>query len=155
MSVNKADYSNYVTYGPKANCTLALCPAELSVYRYQPTLSGNVCFLVFFGIAMLIHIAMGIKWRTWFFVVCMAWGCLSEMIGYGGRLMLHKNPFTFHGFLTQISMSWTMLSNRLIPSINVTSVCITLGPTFFTAAIYITLYKMCVDSHHNHIALPY
>ncbi|KAI4114890.1 MAG: hypothetical protein LQ338_007941 [Usnochroma carphineum] len=67
MSANESDYSNYVVYGPDTNCTLALCPVELSVYQYRPTLPGNICFVVFFGLALLIHIAMGIKWRTWFF----------------------------------------------------------------------------------------
>lgn len=33
----------------------------------------------------------------------MVMGCLSEMIGYGGRLLLWENPFGFAGFLVQIS----------------------------------------------------
>ncbi|KAL8834571.1 MAG: hypothetical protein Q9170_003699 [Blastenia crenularia] len=78
---SESDYNNYVTYGPNANCTLALCPASLSVYQYRPTLGGNIAFLVLFGLAMLIHIGMGLKWRTWFFVICMFWGCVDEMIG--------------------------------------------------------------------------
>lgn len=120
---DETDYSNYIVYGPDANCTLALCPASLSVYQYQPSLAANVVFLTLFGVAMLIHVLMGLKWRTWFFVICMFWGCASEMIGYGGRIMLHRNPFDFSGFLMQI-------------------ICITLGPTFYTAGIYITLYKI-------------
>ncbi|KAL9019144.1 MAG: hypothetical protein Q9185_003575 [Variospora sp. 1 TL-2023] len=103
MSVDEAAYSNYVVYGPEANCTLALCPAELSVYQYQPTLPGNICFLIFFAIAMIIHVVIGLKWRTWFFVICMFCGSVTEIIGYGGRIMLHYNPFSFTGFLIQIS----------------------------------------------------
>ena len=34
---------------------------------------------------------------------CMACGCICEMLGYGGRIMLYNNPFTFTGFLLQIS----------------------------------------------------
>ena len=30
-------------------------------------------------------------------------GCVSEIIGYGGRVMLWENPFGFAGFLIQIS----------------------------------------------------
>lgn len=45
MAANEADYSNYIVYGPEANCTLALCPVQLSVYQYQPTLAGNIAFL--------------------------------------------------------------------------------------------------------------
>ena len=33
----------------------------------------------------------------------MGMGCVSEMIGYGGRVMLWENPFGFAGFLVQIS----------------------------------------------------
>lgn len=39
--------------------------------------------------------------------------------------MLYENPFSFTGFLIQI-------------------ICITLGPTWFTAAIYFTLSRMYV-----------
>lgn len=104
MSNNlEADYSNYVVYGPDANCTLALCPPELSVYQYRPSLAANVCFLLFFAIAGLIHLVIGLKWRSWFFVVCMSCGCICEIVGYGGRLWLWQNPFSFQGFLMQIS----------------------------------------------------
>ncbi|KAL8779970.1 MAG: hypothetical protein Q9213_006695 [Squamulea squamosa] len=105
MSNNEEDkYSNYVVYGPDVNCTLALCPAELSVYQYRPSLAANVSFLVFFAIAMMIHLAVGIRWRTWFFVFCIFCGCLSEVIGYGGRLLLWQDPFSFEGFLMQITI---------------------------------------------------
>ena len=104
MSNNlEADYSNYVVYGPDANCTLALCPPELSVYQYRPSLAANVCFLLFFAIAGLIHLVIGLKWRSWFFVGCMSCGCICEIVGYGGRLWLWQNPFSFQGFLMQIS----------------------------------------------------
>ena len=33
----------------------------------------------------------------------MGCGCASEMIGYGGRILLWENPFGFAGFLVQIS----------------------------------------------------
>ncbi|KAI4171526.1 MAG: hypothetical protein LQ348_006919 [Seirophora lacunosa] len=135
MSADEAAYSNYVVFGPDANCTLALCPAELSVYQYQPTLPGNICFLLLFAIAMIIHLVMGLKWRTWFFVFCMFWGCVSEIIGYAGRIMLHYNPFTFTGFLIQI-------------------ICITLGPTWFAAAIYFTLYKIILYLGPQHARFP-
>ncbi|KAL8998120.1 MAG: hypothetical protein Q9169_002741 [Polycauliona sp. 2 TL-2023] len=67
--MSEADFSNYVVYGPDANCTLTVCPAELSIYQYQPSLAANLCFLIFFAIAMIIHLIIGIKWRSWFFVV--------------------------------------------------------------------------------------
>ncbi|KAL8718577.1 MAG: hypothetical protein Q9225_004307 [Loekoesia sp. 1 TL-2023] len=92
-----SDYSSYITYGPDTNCTPALCPASLSVYQYRPTLGGNIAFLILFGVAMIVHILMGLRWRTWFFVFCMFWGCVDEMIGYGGRIMLWENPILYLG----------------------------------------------------------
>lgn len=102
----------YVAYGPETNCTLALCPVERSVYQYRPSLAANLCFLLFFAIAMVIHLVIGLKWKSWFFVVCMTAGCLCEIIGYGGRLWLWQNPFTFPGFLMQIS-TFVFLSSEV------------------------------------------
>lgn len=95
--------SNYVAYGPDANCTLTLCPVSDSVYQYRPSLAANAVFLALYGIAFIIHAVLGFKWRTWAFAIAMLLGCVSEMIGYGGRIMLWKNPFSFIGFLIQIS----------------------------------------------------
>ncbi|KAL8940360.1 MAG: hypothetical protein Q9216_002851, partial [Gyalolechia sp. 2 TL-2023] len=81
MAANEANPNNYVVYGPDANCTLAVCPVELSIYKYQPTLPGNIAFLILFAIAMIVHVILGLKWRTWFFVFCMLWGCVAEIIG--------------------------------------------------------------------------
>ena len=99
-----AELQYATTYGPDENCTLALCPASISVYEYRPTLGGNAAFIAVFGIAMIIHVAISIKWRSVFFGVCLFTGCVCELIGYGGRIMLYNDPFSFNGFLIQISM---------------------------------------------------
>ena len=96
---------NWVVYGPDANCTLALCPASAGVYQYRPSLSANVIFLVLFAIALIVHTALAIKYRTFTFGALMVIGCLSEVLGYGGRILLWQDPFSFNGFLLQISMS--------------------------------------------------
>jgi hypothetical protein len=111
-----------IVFGPEANCTLEICPIEWSVYKYKPDLPTNIIFLVLFAIAMLIHIYLGIRWRSWFFMSFMIVGCLMEIIGYVGRLIMHDNPFSFPGFMIQI-------------------VFITTGPVWYTAAIYVTLSK--------------
>ena len=102
---NQYNPQGYVTYGPDANCTLALCPASLSVYEYRPSLAANSVFIALFGLTLIIHLAQGIKWRAWAFTIAMFWGCVAEMVGYGGRIMLYNNPFSFVGFLIQISTS--------------------------------------------------
>jgi hypothetical protein len=113
---------NLVIFGPDANCTLALCPVEWSVYQYRPSLAANITFIVLYAIAMGTHLVLGIKWKQWFYMSFMMIGCLFEIIGYIGRIIMHNNPFNFGGFMVQI-------------------VFITSGPVFYTAAIYVTLSK--------------
>ena len=100
-----ADPDNWVVYGPDANCTLALCPVTAGVYQYRPSIAANVVFLVLFGIAMIIHAVQALKYRTFTFGSLMVIGCISEILGYGGRILLWQNPFSFNGFLLQISES--------------------------------------------------
>ncbi|KAJ4328326.1 hypothetical protein N0V84_001197 [Fusarium piperis] len=111
-----------IVFGPDANCTLELCPLEWSVYKYRPSLASNVIFIVLYALAMGVHIFLGIRWRTWFYMVFMILGCLFEIIGYIGRLLMYSNPFSFPGFMIQI-------------------VFITSGPVFYTAAVYVTLSR--------------
>ena len=97
------DYQYYVTYGPNVNCTLALCPVTLSVYEYRPSIAANAVLLALFGLALVLHTVLGFRWRTHVFSISMVCGCLSEIIGYAGRIMLWRNPFSFTGSLIQIS----------------------------------------------------
>ncbi|EPE33743.1 hypothetical protein GLAREA_06756 [Glarea lozoyensis ATCC 20868] len=126
-----SQYLDYylVSFGPDANCTLALCPVDASLQGYRPKFAVQIAFIALFGISMLIHIAQGIRYRTWFFTSMMAVGCIGEMIGYAGRILLYKNPFSFDGFIVEIC-------------------CITISPVFFAAAIYVSLAKVT-----NYLAL--
>ncbi|TDZ15718.1 Sphingoid long-chain base transporter RSB1 [Colletotrichum orbiculare MAFF 240422] len=111
------------SFGPKANCTLDLCPLEASLLRYQPSIPVNGAFIALFALAMVIHAVQGFRAKTWGFMASMIGGCLIEIIGYVGRLILHDNPFSFGGFLIQI-------------------ICITVAPVFFCAAIYVMLSQV-------------
>jgi len=113
---------NLITYGPDATCTLALCPVTSSIYQYLPSLSANSVFIALFALALALHAILSIRTREWTFLACVTLGCLSEIIGYSGRLMLHADPFSFAGFLIQI-------------------ICITIAPVFFCAAIYVLLAR--------------
>ncbi|KEY73777.1 hypothetical protein S7711_03085 [Stachybotrys chartarum IBT 7711] len=111
-----------IVFGPDANCTLDLCPIEWSVYQYRPSLASSITFIVLYALALLLHVYLGVRWRTWGYMVFMIHGCVFALIGYGGRIILYQNPFAFAGFMLQI-------------------VFITTAPVFYTAAIYITLAK--------------
>ena len=94
---------HYVPFGPKANCTLDVtCSIEMSVYQYRPSLAANGLFIALYSIALLVHVWLGFRWRSWWFMACMILGCLDEIIGYVGRIMLWHNPFSFIGFMIQI-----------------------------------------------------
>lgn len=85
-------------------CTLDTCPIEASIFEYRPSLAANSAFIALFGVSLVIHAFQGIRWRSRAFSSCMVCGCITEMIGYGGRLIMYNNPFEFSGFIMQIGM---------------------------------------------------
>ena len=95
-----------ISYGPNENCTLTpgpqYCPPIVGVYEYRPSLAANTTFIALFGLALVIHVVLGVKYKTWAFLFAVFWGCASELIGYGGRILMWENPFSFPGFLIQI-----------------------------------------------------
>ncbi|EQL00290.1 sphingoid long-chain base transporter RSB1 [Ophiocordyceps sinensis CO18] len=115
----------YTTFGPSANCTLDICPEETSIYGYRPSLGANAAFLAIFALLGLVHTYLGVRWKSFGFMSGMLAGCLCEVIGYAGRIMLFNNPFSFGGFMIQIIL-------------------LAIAPVFYTAAIYVTLSKAIV-----------
>lgn len=115
---------DWIVYGSDANCTLALCPVEWSILSYQPSIPANAVFVALFSVALAVHLYEGIRWRHTLggFAIPMVLGCIDEVLGYVGRLIMHGNPFSFNGFLMEI-------------------ICITTAPVFFCAAIYINLAR--------------
>lgn len=102
-----------IAFGSDANCTLDICPVEWSVFQYQPSIAANATFIAVFGTLMIVHLILGAWYRTWGYMACMAAGCILQIIGYAGRIMLHDNPFDFGPFLIQISTSiWSMLNSE-------------------------------------------
>ncbi|KAI0892863.1 RTA1-domain-containing protein [Annulohypoxylon nitens] len=112
-----------IPFGPDATCTLDLCPLEMSVLQYRPSLASSIAFICIFAVLLFIHSIIGFLWKSWWFLGCMTLGCMTEIIGYAGRIMLFYNPFSFAGFLIQI-------------------ICIGCAPVFYSAAIYVTMAKI-------------
>jgi hypothetical protein len=94
-----------ITFGSDATCNLDNCPVEWSLYGYRPSLAANASFLAIFLLIGLVHGYLGYRWRSWGFMTGMLLGCVSEVVGYGGRIMLYNNPFSFVGFMVQIGKS--------------------------------------------------
>ncbi|KAI1206553.1 RTA1-domain-containing protein [Annulohypoxylon truncatum] len=112
-----------IPFGPDATCTLDLCPLEMSVLQYRPSLASSIAFICIFSSLLLIHGILGFLWKSWWFLGCTTVGCVTEIIGYAGRVMLFYNPFSFAGFMMQI-------------------ICIGSAPVFYSAAIYVTMAKI-------------
>lgn len=91
-----------ITFGSDTTCSLDTCPAAWSILGYRPSLAANIVFAVLFGIAGIAHLYLGIRWRSWSFTIPVIIGCVTEIIGYVGRIMLWNNPFSFNGFMIQI-----------------------------------------------------
>jgi hypothetical protein len=97
-----------------------LCPVEGTIYGYTPSLPANAFFAGFFGIAMILHIIYGVRYKTWTYMIAIGLGCLAECGGYVGRVLMHNNPWNDMAFNIQI-------------------VLLIFAPSFLAAGIYLTL----------------
>ncbi len=92
-------------FGPDTPCNLDNCPVEWSMFGYRPSLAANVVFLVLFALIGAVHTYFGVRWRSWGFMTGMLLGCVAEILGYVGRIMMWHDPFSYYGFMIQISKS--------------------------------------------------
>ena len=88
--------------GKPSRCTevtVDACPVERGIIRYQPTIAGNSIYGVCFILLLLTQLYFGIRKKTWTYMSAVCLGVFGEIVGYGGRLMLNKNPFEMNNFL--------------------------------------------------------
>jgi hypothetical protein len=117
------DGTYYFAGGDNSNCTVSVCPVELSVYGYRPSLAASGTLIGLYAICLGIQTILGFRYKAWWFMSCMIAGCIDEILGYAGRIMYWQNPWGQTGFILQI-------------------VTITIGPVFFAGAIYVLLSQM-------------
>jgi hypothetical protein len=96
------------------------CDVRGTLYGYYPSLGANAFFAAFFGLCCLINLGLGIRYKTWTFMIALCFGCLGETIGYVGRILMNDNPFSDNAFKIQIT-------------------CLIISPAFVAAGIYLTL----------------
>jgi hypothetical protein len=111
-------------YVPGFICTLSTC--DITVWgfvKYQPSLAGNLLFLTLLSILAILHLYLGLRYRTPSISTFMLLGFVTEAIGYIGRVLLHYDPFARTNFLIYL-------------------VCLTIGPVFFAAAVYLCLGRV-------------
>jgi hypothetical protein len=69
------------------------CPADGSPLGYAPNVAASVIFLLAFSLSSICHLALGLKYKTWSFMIAMLLGSSSEVVGYIGRILMHNNPY--------------------------------------------------------------
>ncbi|GAM90452.1 hypothetical protein ANO11243_084960 [Dothideomycetidae sp. 11243] len=105
--VTTTNGQNYYATGDLANCTLPACPVELSTYGYRASLPLSVILIVIYLGCAGYQGHLGWRYKTWGFMTAMLLGCLTEIIGYVGRILMWQNPFGSTGFAIQIGISIT------------------------------------------------
>lgn len=119
------------------------CPVSKSFYGYSPSLGPDVTLLGLFTMALVGHGVQGWYYRAWGTLTAMSWGCICEVLGYIGRLMMHPNAFNLNGSVSdglQIERlcGLDLLGCRFLIQI----CCLTIAPAFFSAAIYLCLSRL-------------
>ena len=150
MATNETSSYGHGDLKPSDYCTIDTCPLSLANFTYIPMLGGNVAYLAIFAVLLVPNLYIGIKHKTWGYMIGMVCGLALEVIGYAGRLQLHYNPFKFDPFLEYVRCHdhvtiKSMPSDRLRRYL----ICLTIAPAFLTAAIYLCLARIVVAYGEN------
>ncbi|KAF4233516.1 hypothetical protein CNMCM8980_010235 [Aspergillus fumigatiaffinis] len=108
---------------PSDYCTLDICPITEAYVYYVPSLAGNAFYLALFVVLLAAQAVLVVRYRTWGYFAGLFGGLVLEIIGYLGRIQLHNNPFRFDPYLEYL-------------------ICLTIGPAFLSASIYICLGRI-------------
>jgi hypothetical protein len=105
-------------------CNYTTCPLDpFGQLYYRPNLGGNALYLAIFVLGLLIAGGLSVKYKTWGYLAAIIGGAGLEIIGYIGRIMLWQDDFNNNNFIIYL-------------------VGLTIGPAFFSAAIYLCLARI-------------
>jgi hypothetical protein len=111
------------------SCTVDTCAISTSQYQYRISIVANALFVGLLGLSLVLFIATYLFTRksqfTMAFLVAMVLGLITEIIGYIGRIMSWQNQWSQNLYLVQIC-------------------CLTIGPAFLSAGIYLCLRHIVV-----------
>ncbi|RDW63324.1 hypothetical protein BP6252_10869 [Coleophoma cylindrospora] len=80
-------------------CTLQTCDLSLGQLEYLPSVWGNAIFVGIFGLLLPAQVFLGIKHKTWSFMVGLLLGTSLETVGYVTRILLHYSIFNKNDFI--------------------------------------------------------
>ncbi|MDI1489810.1 MAG: hypothetical protein OHK93_001008 [Ramalina farinacea] len=110
------------------------CPLDPTEFGHYPDVPDKIFSIAFFTICAILQLVLGIKWRTWTYMVFVVCGSALEAVGYVGRLKLWANPLSIKGFEIQI-------------------ICLVLAPAFLSAGIYLSLKHLILRLGPRHSTL--
>lgn len=100
------------------------CKDVPGYYQYNVDLAPNAAFLAIFAASLIGYIATWVIVRKGTaFNVALILGLICEIIGYSGRILSWQNRWSENGFLVQIC-------------------CLTIGPAFMAAGVYLCLRRI-------------
>ncbi|KAF5003613.1 hypothetical protein FDECE_9846 [Fusarium decemcellulare] len=101
-----------------------ICDDVSSYYQYRLDLAPNAAFLAIFGASLIGFVVVwAITRKGMAFNIALILGLICEVLGYVGRILSWQNPWSENGFLVQIC-------------------CLTIGPAFMAAGIYLCLRRI-------------
>jgi hypothetical protein len=110
------------------------CPVENTTYGYYPNLAGNVIFVLVFAVCAVSQVVLGIVYRLKAFTIVVCIGCVGELLGYVGRVMMHSNPWNNGGFIMQILL-------------------LIVSPSLLAAGLYLTVKHLVLHFGPQHSRL--
>jgi hypothetical protein len=100
MSVNITGYPGVapnITFLDQ--CTPDLCPLDIAVMKYIPSLSANAVFVIIFAILFVLQAIMCFFYKTYTYTFAMCAGLALEIVGYLARISMRTHMFTEGPFL--------------------------------------------------------
>ena len=120
-NLSSHNLSNCTMASPFENCThiTADCPSSATTFGYKPNLAVNTILLAIFAVCAIAQLYLGLRHRVRGYSIATTAGCLLEVIGYGGPVLMHDNPWSSSGFKIQV-------------------IYLIVAPSFLAAGIYLT-----------------
>lgn len=78
-------YGNITLLNNPELCTLQTCDLSMSSFLYLPTLPGNAVYAAIFGLLLIGQIFLGIKYKTWGYMVAMIFGLVRISAEKGSK----------------------------------------------------------------------
>ena len=72
---------NVTLWNDPSLCTLTTCPLDWATIQYVPSLAGNAFYLALFLILLIAQTVLGVRFRSWSFMIALVGGGALEVIG--------------------------------------------------------------------------